>query len=192
MTKINLGAGRWKLEGKGWTTVDADSRSTPNIVHDLTVVPYPFKENTADFIYASHIIEHLTYEKAQQLFRESLRILAPGGVLRIVTPDYRTAFTKYIEGKFVEWFTGIMDGDKSWPKKSYYTDLLALTEEFIYAGAPNPLGHKSIWDIETILFLLKKAGYTETYQSNYNKSVYPELKGIDNRPELSIYVEGKR
>jgi len=188
--KINLGAGAWKLAGRDWVSVDADKRSKPEVIHDLRCIAYPFKDNVASFIFASHIIEHLTYRQAEDLLRESFRILAPGGVIRIATPDYLTAFTKYTQGKFAEWFKKIMESEKTWPDKNYPTDLLALSEEFIYAGAPHPLGHKSVWDIPTIIYFLKKVGCSEAFKSNYNDSAYPELKGIDNRSELSIYAEG--
>lgn len=190
--KINLGAGRWKLDGRGWTTVDADPRSTPDIIHNLTTTPYPFKDNTASFIYASHIIEHLTYQECRALLSECVRILAPKGIMRIALPDYPTAFQKYIDGEFIEWFNNIMKDDPSWPIKKYATELSALTEEFIYAGSPHPLAHKTVWDQKTIEYFMLKAGFSKAFESEFGHSDYPELRDIDNRQKLSFFVEGQK
>ena len=48
---------------------------------------FDFPENTFDFIYSEHFLEHLFIDEALELLKESRRILKPGGVMRIVTPD---------------------------------------------------------------------------------------------------------
>lgn len=46
-----------------------------------------FEDNTFDFIYSEHVLEHFFLDEALDLLRECYRILKPNGVIRIVVPD---------------------------------------------------------------------------------------------------------
>ncbi len=47
----------------------------------------PFAAAEIDFVYAEHFFEHLFLDEAMALLREVHRVLAPGGVVRIASPD---------------------------------------------------------------------------------------------------------
>ncbi len=47
----------------------------------------PFADGEVDFVYTEHFFEHLFLDEALALLREIARVLAPGGVLRIASPD---------------------------------------------------------------------------------------------------------
>lgn len=44
-------------------------------------------EGTASAAYASHVLEHLSLEDARVAIRNTYRMLAPGGVFRLIVPD---------------------------------------------------------------------------------------------------------
>lgn len=67
-------------------TLDYNKKFNPNILHDLRKLPMPFKKNTFDKIYASHIIEHLPDTVA--LMDELYRILKSNGILIIRVPHF--------------------------------------------------------------------------------------------------------
>ena len=52
-------------------------------------LPYP--DNSAKFIYTSHLLEHLLRADARYLLKECYRTLVPGGVLRVIVPDLISA-----------------------------------------------------------------------------------------------------
>jgi SAM-dependent methyltransferase len=56
------------------------------VIHDLRK-PLPFPDNSFCAVYGSHVLEHLYLEQAKRLLKECLRVLQPGGVLRLVVPD---------------------------------------------------------------------------------------------------------
>ncbi len=58
-------------------------------IHDLRRGFLAWEDNSVDLIYLGQVIEHLNpiYE-APSLLKECHRMLKPGGVLRIATPDY--------------------------------------------------------------------------------------------------------
>lgn len=57
MTRISLGAGQ-EIE-KGWVNVDLLDLPGIDVVHNLMEFPYPFESETADYIKAKDLIEHL-------------------------------------------------------------------------------------------------------------------------------------
>src|SRR5438128_2178234 len=48
-------------------------------------LPYP--DGAAGYVYSSHMIEHMARWQGLALVRECARVLAPGGILRLATPD---------------------------------------------------------------------------------------------------------
>lgn len=85
MKKLDLGCGPQKKMGGA---IGVDIRPAPHVdvVHDLNVYPYPFKDNEFDHIEMSHIIEHM--QRPLYTMSEVHRIACPGATVRIVTPHY--------------------------------------------------------------------------------------------------------
>lgn len=73
--KLNLGCGENRLEG--WENHDADT--------DITK-PLPWPAASADAVFAEHVVEHVTPQQAWNFFAECLRVLRPGGAIRIAVP----------------------------------------------------------------------------------------------------------
>lgn len=55
--RVNLGSGNNKMEG--YTNVDKFASANPDVVHDLSVYPWPFEDNSVEEVYANHAMEHL-------------------------------------------------------------------------------------------------------------------------------------
>lgn len=88
--KLNLGAGGHAIPG--FTPLD---RSTGQEVY-----PLAYADNSVDEIRASHILEHFSHQQTFNVIREWVRVLKPGGVLRIAVPDFAyiaDAYTKQRE-----------------------------------------------------------------------------------------------
>lgn len=82
---LNLGCGFTKFIGQNWTNVDKYEVCDPDMVVDLDVFPYPWPDNTFDYIYANHVMEHLS--DWWLAFIECARILKPGGCFEMRVPD---------------------------------------------------------------------------------------------------------
>jgi SAM-dependent methyltransferase len=48
-------------------------------------------------VYCSHVLEHLSLEAFDRAIAETFRILAPGGIFRLVVPDLEEAAREYLE-----------------------------------------------------------------------------------------------
>lgn len=77
-----------------WTalvTLDINADHKPDVVHDLTVLPLPFEDNTFDEIHAYEVLEHTGQQGDWRFFfaqfSEFWRILKPDGVLLATSPD---------------------------------------------------------------------------------------------------------
>ncbi len=57
----------------------------------------PFEDNSVDVVYHSHLIEHLDKDVAKKFLIEIKRVLKPGGIIRISTPDFERYCRDYIK-----------------------------------------------------------------------------------------------
>jgi predicted SAM-dependent methyltransferase len=96
----NFGAGIWRH--KFWTNVDYASdyynydKSLIDIPWDITEnKELPVASNSAELVYCSHTVEHLLNEHVAHMLREAYRILKPGGVIRITTPNAALFYWAY-------------------------------------------------------------------------------------------------
>ena len=78
--------------------INVDGRFFPHIHHvsDVNSLPF-FKNDFADLIYASHILEHVPMIKQENILLEWKRVLKVGGTLRIGVPDFDTILQIYEE-----------------------------------------------------------------------------------------------
>jgi len=78
------------------STRGAKLRSMSGVVvaHDLRK-GIPCDPGSVDGAYLSHVLEHLDRGPARDFLREILRVLAPGGVVRLVVPDLRSVVANY-------------------------------------------------------------------------------------------------
>ena len=101
---LNLGCGR--RYHSAWTNLDLESDDLEVISHDITQ-GIPFEKASFDAVYHSHVLEHLNPVEGRQLIQECYRVLAPGGVLRVVVPDLERIARLYLENHQQAW-----DGDE--------------------------------------------------------------------------------
>src|ERR1700684_350724 len=97
MIKLHLGAGAHHM--KGWLNLDAElPRGLPEM-HGFTqwIAParIPAGDGEADYVYSEHFLEHLTLEDGEAVLAEAHRVLKPGGVLRVSTPDLARILKAY-------------------------------------------------------------------------------------------------
>lgn len=72
-----IGVDKWQCEG-----VD--------VVHDLTEIPFPFRDDSIDAIFSSHFVEHLDGFERAKFMDECYRVLKMGGKMRFIHPYYKS------------------------------------------------------------------------------------------------------
>lgn len=95
---LNLGCGR--RVHPNWVNVDVVASAPSVRTHNLLEgIPYP--DSFFDVVYHSHLLEHLPRKDAPRFLKECHRVLAPGGILRVVVPDLENIARNYL--KALEW-----------------------------------------------------------------------------------------
>lgn len=92
---INLACGPVFLDNLNW--INLDHASSFNAVKKANLLKrLPLKQEVADLVYSSHFLEHIPYAKVIDFLNEILRILKPGGVVRLVLPDLENMANSYV------------------------------------------------------------------------------------------------
>lgn len=86
---VDLGCGMKKLDkGDGWLSLGIDNRSFKGVdyVIHLGKDKLPFEDDSVDYLYTSHLLEHLYPEELFFLVEECFRVLKPQGTFDISVP----------------------------------------------------------------------------------------------------------
>ena len=82
--RLEIGPGSERLQG--FETLDCVARIYVDYAHRAEQA-LPFKDNTFEIIYASHILEHIPWYQTRIVLAEWIRTIEPGGQLEIWVPD---------------------------------------------------------------------------------------------------------
>ena len=171
---INLGSGHWKFEG--WVNVDLDLGSLPDVCADLAA-GLPFPDACADFMHTEDFIDQLDLEHAAQFLGECHRILKPGGVIRVLTPDVEQLAHLYLHDP---------DALKALWNEHVGVPLRFGTAAEILNTGMRFAGHTFLYDAETFAALARDCGF-EAERVAFQESRHAELRGLDLRgPETAI------
>ena len=179
MVKLNLGSGHWKLPG--WLNVDLDFGSMPGVCADLATV-LPFRDASVDLMHSEDFIDQLELEQARVFLDECHRILKPGGVIRILTPDLEKLAQLYLHDP---------ETLQSLWKEHVGVPLQSGTPGEIFNVGMRFAGHTFLYDGETFMRVAADSGF-EARRVHYQHSEVPELQGLDLRsPEnaVSMYFD---
>lgn len=91
---VNLGCGT--RHHPDWINIDIVPHESNVIAHDLRMgIPLP--DDSCDVVYHSNMLEHFRRPDALRLLDECLRVLKPGGILRVAVPDLEHICHVYLE-----------------------------------------------------------------------------------------------
>lgn len=94
MRLLNLGCGA--TYHPEWVNLDLKA-SPPHVIgHDLKR-GIPFPDASFEAVYTSHVLEHIPPSHVTGFLSEAVRVLRPGGVLRVVVPDLEAICRIYLE-----------------------------------------------------------------------------------------------
>lgn len=131
----------------------------------------PFPDQSVDYLYCSHFLEHLSRPDALQLLKESHRVLKPTGAFRICVPDLAYALSLYERGeskKMLESYFFVEDLDSSMAR------------------------HRYMYDFALLKTALEESGFRSVAKREYRQGITPDLQILDNRPEETLFVEATK
>jgi len=90
--KLNLGCGKDKRNG--YIDIDADPKTKPDFVLNLTQ-KLPYSDNSVSEIIMQDVLEHLTKEEGARLLKECGRVLISSGKITIRVPNIPAILKKF-------------------------------------------------------------------------------------------------
>lgn len=168
--KLHIGCGDHALPG--WLNSDYYPVSD-NVLRLDASKAFPFKDDTFDFIFTEHMIEHICYADAAAMLKECHRVLKDGGKIRVSTPDLEVLTEVYrnsrsgLEQDFVVYHCTKHDSP-------YLSEIFVVNDYF------RLWGHSFIYDQDTLTALLVEAGFVDIQRRQIAESPEPELRSIDN------------
>ena len=182
--KVHVGCGGHELPG--W--INIDNHPAPLAINLDWGLPLP--TGSARYVFVAHLLEHLFHPaQSSRLLGEIRRVLAPGGVVRIVVPDiekYLRAYANGDEAFFAE----------RRRQRGLLAELTNLETLLPYAGAgatPDALfeHHKFGYDFATLARAVERAGLVDVRRCGYQQSPHTELRVDDASSNASAQHDGE-
>ena len=90
--KLNLGSGTHPTP-EDWIAIDSlPQPQRVDVIADVGALP--FADDSAERLYAGHLLEHIPLDHLGAVLAEWRRVLAPGGILGVVGPDIDRAVSQ--------------------------------------------------------------------------------------------------
>lgn len=156
------------------------------IIHADVRRRIPFPDEVAQFVYSSHMIEHMVREDGLRVVLESARVLAPGGILRIATPDLEALVEGYRTGYAWE---GMTPADTFMHSFGSATTPSTTLRRFAHQLFTHP--HQWLYDEASLTRLFQDAGFIDVRRLKFRESDIPDIDEIEDR-EQSLFIEGRR
>ena len=177
--RLNVGCG-WRDFGADWVHIDGGDY--PHLDYH-NIMELPQQKDSVDLLYASHVIAYFDREEIVPLLSEWKRVLKPGGILRLATPNFVKYAELYSLGKIsLNQCVGPLYGQ------------MPLNNETIY--------HKTTYDFESLSCILKKLEMKEVQVYNLNDTEHAHLddhshsyipyKDFENGTLMSLNVQCKK
>ncbi len=202
--KLQIGCGTNLING--WFNTDLEPIS--NEVYYLDVLElFPFENSAFDYVYSEHMIEHITYPQCLNMFNEVFRVLKPGGIFRVATPNIERLVDLFSRNKtqsqirYIEWSANVGIGlySENWSKLQtqrpewaidqqhfldYYPHITEDSVCFIVNNFFRSYGHRFLFDAKSLRASLKSAGFIEITQHEIGESDYECLNGLETHGNL--------
>ena len=183
MIKLHLGCGRNILGG--WINTDYNTAKFSGSDYLDVTKKFPYDNNSVDYIFSEHMIEHISYQDGKFMLEESFRVLKSGGKIRISTPDLKFLIKLYNEDK-----TELQKRYIEYSFKEYKLD--GNSDTFVINNFHRDWGHIFIYDEKTLKSLFESIGFFDLKCYGLMESDDEELRGVEHiirQPDGFIQLE---
>ena len=168
---------------RGFPIYPVDAIEYADVILGLPVSP-----QSANGVYCSHVLEHLTLDEFRAAIRNVLRYLRPGGTFRLVVPDLEFMVKRYVASDDPNAAIRLMEETILGQKKLERGIRSALQRLF---GRSR---HLWMWDYKAIAHELEQAGFVNVRRAYFRDSVDPRFHEVEDqgRWENCLGVECNR
>lgn len=133
----------------------------------------PLPDGVFAYAFGEHVIEHISERAGLRLFGELYRVLRPGGVVRLTTPDLRKIIALYEDrnpvisrAEYVRYLDELT-GKRHERPCQLFNDFLRLW------------GHRHVYDEEDLTAKLLSAGFARVERFEPGESAHETLRGVE-------------
>jgi SAM-dependent methyltransferase len=197
--KLQIGSGTNQLAG--WLNTDIEPATSETIFLDATL-PMPFPDQSFNYVFCEHMIEHLHYQDGLSMLSEIYRVMKPNGRVRVSTPNMLNIIGLFSEQKtleqrqYIRWSScdllGLYSESKSHlqiHKKEWdidfhhfndnYPDIENDSVSFIVNNFFRSYGHLFLYDPQTLTKLLSSVGFNSVTRMKPGQSNDPMLQNLE-------------
>jgi SAM-dependent methyltransferase len=169
--KLQIGAGGNAIEG--WLSTDIRPIS-PDVAYLDAARPFPFADQTFDYVYCEHMIEHIPWRRGLALLRECRRVLKPGGALRVATPNLAAILG--LRGPALD---PVADRYVTWVTSRYLEGLPGPHPTFVINNAFRNWGHQFLYDEHVLRLAMGEAGFDAVAVKAWGESDEEHFRGLE-------------
>jgi predicted SAM-dependent methyltransferase len=165
--RLQIGAGPQGLDA--WLNSDL---IRGDIYLDLSR-PLPLPDASFAYVFGEHVIEHVSEGAGERLLSELYRVLRPGGVLRLTTPDLRKIIAIYEDrnptisrDEYASFLSEVEGKPFERPCQGFNHYLRAW-------------GHRYIYDEDDLVAKLRTRGFSDIERRDTGESPHLPLRGVE-------------
>jgi predicted SAM-dependent methyltransferase len=156
LKKIQIGAQSNSISG--WLNLDLLPKTREVVFMDATK-PFPFSNNSVDYVYTEHMIEHIEFQQALFMLTECFRVLKSSGKIRLATPNLAFLIELYKSEKLT-----IQTQYIEFSVQRYIKNQVPTEDVYVINNFFRDWGHQFIHDIKSLTYLLNAAGFSNIKQ----------------------------
>jgi predicted SAM-dependent methyltransferase len=127
----------------------------------------PLDDDSLDFVYASHVLEHVPWNRVDDALAEVRRVLRPGGGFEVWVPDFEYITRCYLERRC---------GD-DWRRFNKESDPMKWVNRRVFTYGPGDDNwHHACFDEQFLRERLEHAGFTDA------KRIDKRTRGVSHGP----------
>lgn len=148
-------------------------RFPANVLYGDIVKGLPVTPETAELLYCSHVLEHLSLADLRTALRNCRRILREGGVFRLVLPDVEYIINEYCNDVSDQAALRLMENTLLGCIKRD-RGLQGLLRSWLGNSR-----HLWMWDYKSLAAELRDAGFHNVRRASYNDSLHKAFRLVE-------------